>query len=127
MRISDWSSDVCSSDLRARRSPSRRGHRAVGGARAGAYGRSHPRVRLVPYRHRRDAVAGSPGLMSSRAACVKFAGLPSRGCDGNRTVESQMKQSLIGCAALVALAVIFMTLLVKGTARARGGSGVPVK
>src|SRR5690606_12870423 len=52
---------------------------------------------------------------------------PSRGCDGNRTVEPQLKQRLIGAAVLVALAVIFLPMLVKGPAPDSGVSDVPLK
>src|SRR3546814_11414145 len=65
--------------------------------------------------------------MVSRADGVLFAGRASRGGDGNRTVESQLKQHLIGAAVLVALAVIFLPMLVKGPAPDSGVSDVSLK
>src|SRR5690606_41679158 len=44
-----------------------------------------------------------------------------------RTVDSQLKQRLIGAAVLVALAVIFLPMLVKGPAPDSGVSDVSLK
>ena len=46
--------------------------------------------------------------------------------NGNRTVESQLKQRLIGAAVLIALAVIFLPMLVQGPAPDSGVSDVPL-
>src|SRR3546814_13189627 len=69
MRISDWSSDVCSSDLQNLTLPLRWGRARVGVTPVQAAIRPHQRVRLLsPSQHHLAA----PGIAWPRATLAKF-------------------------------------------------------
>src|SRR5690606_37665559 len=99
--------------------PCRRRWRGRGQATA-----SSPSARSTP---RPKRCSGGQPAIHERAGSPRIIRRPppSRGCDGNRTVEPQLKQRLIGAAVLVALAVIFLPMLVKGPAPDSGVSDVP--
>src|SRR3546814_17010848 len=77
MRISDWSSDVCSSDLAGRRVPAvdvLRGAREED-ARGDRVHRGHPRHRLTPPR----GIRASSGCLGPTGACPRPGyGAPAR-------------------------------------------------
>src|SRR3546814_20041682 len=68
MRISDWSSDVCSSDLRRQRHASRRASPRRGRQRAVAGRRRHGRA-IPCLRRRRRAGGGDPAGLLGGGAC----------------------------------------------------------
>src|SRR3546814_2040382 len=80
MRISDWSSDVCSSDLRLGERRDMLARDAGGGGRGvGADPRGDPRV-LQAGRAADRPVRCEPYLLVAGAAVVRRAAIPCRGC-----------------------------------------------
>src|SRR3546814_13668528 len=116
MRISDWSSDVCSSDLVARRQDQRAagsgrlgGARAAGAARAGAGGEAGA-AGAAAVRGRVRTRDPAPNPSPEGEGGFRFAGYAAvfdrvdRGCDGvlgggfaaSRRARAEVKQTRTG-------------------------------
>src|SRR5690606_6206733 len=87
-------------------------------ARCGHRRRPHPGAGLVPHRRRGAARAAGPALIS-RPGTARIIGAPP---PLTTPMDPRLKQRLIGAAVLVALAVIFLPMLVKGPAPDSGVS-----